>query len=278
MEHHTPMGNDDGEEIDVPAPRAPSTPAIQSLVTGLQVLKDVSEMGGPQTLAAIAKAVGMSRTKTYKYLISLEQEGFLERRDETARYSLGPSAIRIGMTAMNSIDILKVAAAELPAVAQRLHLSAFLSVWNGGGIIMHWENAATSYSISVRVGYRPPMLQSTPGYVFGAFLPESTTRATVMAELNHPKTKEWNIESYQDARNAFATVREQGFARQSGHLVPGLEAVSVPVFSVGGILAGVITCIGLSNDVELIGTERIVNELRATSEQISAKLGLPSNS
>ena len=75
----------------------------------------------------------MPASKVHRYLQALIASGFAEQDPATNHYGLGREALRVGMAALGSIDVLKVAALPLSQLRDELNESCFIAVWGNQG-------------------------------------------------------------------------------------------------------------------------------------------------
>ncbi len=258
-----------GEEQGVTGPSG-----IQSVEIGLQILATLGRMGGVQQLSVVARACDMPRSKAYRYLVSLERSGFVDREPATGRYMLGSECLRVGLSALGNVDFVKIASNQLSAICQDLHESVLLSVWSERGpTIVRWEDAGRQIAVNVRVGSTMPMLTSATGQIFSAFLPEVITRELIEDEINSGTASQWGIKNWTDAGALLDDVRRTGLGRALGRMLPSIEAFSAPVFDQQGRLAGALTCLGLKDTFDASIEGRLALTLKAKADQISARLG-----
>ncbi|MGV8209211.1 IclR family transcriptional regulator domain-containing protein, partial [Pseudomonas aeruginosa] len=87
-----------------------------------------------------------------------------------------------------------------------------------------------------------PLLGSSTGLVFASYLPE--------AEFAPLRGEEAHLPGVPDAKALAAQVAEiraSGLHHVHGLLMPGVNALSAPVFAVGEHIAGVITVVGAAS-------------------------------
>ena len=66
----------------------------------------------------------------------------------TNHYGLGREALRVGLAALNSMDVLKVAAAPLAQLRDDLNETCFLAVWgNQGATVVHIEASVRAVTV-----------------------------------------------------------------------------------------------------------------------------------
>ena len=91
-------------------------------------------------LKDVAAAACMSAAKAHRYLVSFQRLGLVTQDARTARYDLGPAALKLGLASLARLDAMRCARARARLDgADRPHLA--LAVWgNHGPTIVHWGN------------------------------------------------------------------------------------------------------------------------------------------
>jgi DNA-binding IclR family transcriptional regulator len=247
---------------------------IQSIEIGMTILSTLARMRGVQSLSAISREAGMSRTKVYKYLVSFERKGFVEREEGSGHYGLGRSSLQLGIAALGEVDFVKIASAALPRLCKAVRQTVFVSIWGEhGATIIRWEEAGLTVALNVRTGSTVPLLTSATGHLFGAYLPWETVAGFVEREISAGIGTSLGITDIGLAKNLFKQVREKGFGLVAGTYLEGVAAMSFPVFAPESKLAGTISALGLRGliDVDIGGA--IAKELRETASALTERLG-----
>ncbi|KAB0690402.1 IclR family transcriptional regulator [Pseudomonas aeruginosa] len=146
---------------------------VRSAEVGTDILKALAELSPATSLSRLAEHVGMPASKVHRYLQALIASGFAVQDASTNHYSLGREALRVGLAALDSMDVLKSAAAPLAELRDVLNETCFLAVWgNRGATVVQVEQAVRAVTVVTQVGSVLPLLGSSTGLVFAAFLPE----------------------------------------------------------------------------------------------------------
>ena len=115
---------------------------VRSAEVGTDILKALAELSPSTSLSRLAEHVQMPASKVHRYLQALIASGFAEQNAATNHYGLGREALRVGLAALNSMDVLKVAALPLSELRDELNETCFLAVWgNQGATVVHIEPA-----------------------------------------------------------------------------------------------------------------------------------------
>jgi DNA-binding IclR family transcriptional regulator len=216
---------------------------IQSVDAALAILQAVANAGGPRPLGAIAKATGNAASTTHRYLVSLMRGDLVRQDPSTGWYDLGPGALALGSAALQRMDAVGVAQAEGARLAANSGETCFVSIWTPEGpLIVRWFPGRRPLFTSAGVGTVMPIMLSSTGQVFAAYLPPHMCEGC-LAKADPPLT----VAQVNDSLQA---VRARGFAWIDGLIISGLRGVSAPVFDVQGQIQCTLTL--LSTDFALV--------------------------
>ena len=77
----------------------------------------------------------MSKAAVHRVLASLRSRGLIDLNEDARRYSLGPAALVLGLTALDPIDIRKLALEEMRVLTAETDETTTLSVRSGSSRI-----------------------------------------------------------------------------------------------------------------------------------------------
>lgn len=199
---------------------------IQSVGIGLRVLDALASHDEPQTLGAIAAASGLSASQAHRYLASLVGAGMARQETDSARYDLGPGALRLGLGALARVDAFNAANTAITGFVRETGRTVQMaSLGPTGPIVVRWVMGFPPVTTSLMVGSTLPLLRSATGHVFLAFKPENVTRQMVERETAAARgLTDVDVEAIR------RRVREDGYATVSGSIIPGLRAAALPIF------------------------------------------------
>ncbi|MCU1729282.1 IclR family transcriptional regulator [Pseudomonas sp. 7P_10.2_Bac1] len=245
---------------------------VRSAEVGTDILKALAQLSPSTSLSRLAEHVQMPASKVHRYLQALIASGFAEQNTATNHYALGREALRVGLAALNSMDVLKVAALPMAELRDELNETCFLAVWgNQGATVVHIEAAVRAVTVVTKLGSVLPLLSSSTGLVFNAFLPDRET-----AELRELELTTEQLHPLQPA-TAYAAISEQIRARGlhfvHGLLMPGVDALSAPVFEATGKVAGVLTVVGPTSLFHADEHGPAAQRLLAAANAISWRMG-----
>ncbi|WCM93751.1 IclR family transcriptional regulator [Acidovorax sp. NCPPB 2350] len=249
---------------------------IQSVEVGFSLLEGLTRSRGPLMLKDLASAAGMSAAKAHRYLVSFQRMGLVSQDARTARYDLGPAALKLGLASLARLDAVRLARERLPALQEDIQQTLALAVWgNRGPTIVHWEESHQSVTANLRLGDVMPLLSSATGRCFAAHLAPEVTAGLLQEELaDAARRGRHDVPTDLAAAQALlAEVRERGSARVVDTLLPGIVAFCAPVFDAGGHLALAVTTLGSVATFDPAWDGAIDRPLRAMADRLSGDLG-----
>jgi DNA-binding IclR family transcriptional regulator len=251
---------------------------IQSIEVGAPLLAALVTAPGPLTLTALAAAAGMTRSKAHKYLTSFGRVGLVAQNPITGRYTIGRLAIELGFAALRRLDMVEIAQEALDDLRDRLDMTASLTIWaNHGPTIVRRAENRQSVSLVVQLGTVLPVLTSSNGRIFGAFLDRRTTQELIAAELAVPKgpAHKAGLRNAADVDALMAKVRRDGIASAAGTVHTGIIGISAPVFDHTNRLVAALTVVGVDGMYDPAPTREPARTLAATAAALSRSIGAP---
>ena len=233
---------------------------------------EVLERGlGPMSLTQIAHASGMGPSKVHRYLVSLSRVGMVAQSQRSGLYDLGPAARRIGVESLRRMDEVGLVSEHLPGLRDRTSHAVNLAVWGDHGpVLVRWDYGSFALPITVRVGATMPLLTSSVGLVYLAYLPGSLTDPVLESQLS---TDPRDVPTAAELAALREEVRRRGVAETSGGVIPGVTSLAAPVFPAGESLPLVIALAIPSRIADRSEVARIEAELLRTVEMVGLDLG-----
>jgi IclR family transcriptional regulator, pca regulon regulatory protein len=269
----------DGSALDpawsLPSLREPRY--SQSLERGLAILGCFTPERPVLGIANIADELGMSRSTTHRYVITLVALGYLEQ-GASRKYRLGLRVTDLGLSALNSTGLRERTHPYLEELRQRTSYTTSLSVLDGSDIMYidrarSFRRGQRKIDLGLNPGSRLPAYCTAMGKVLLAYLPEREQQ-DLLAELKLTKRGPNTITNKKTLRDALGEVAQAGFAVNDEELAPELHAISAPVRNEAG---EVIAAVSMAAHSSMISLEEFVGglgpQLVATADRISASFG-----
>jgi IclR family pca regulon transcriptional regulator len=249
----------------------------QSLERGLAILSCFTPKRPVLGIADIADELGMSRSTTHRYVITLVALGYLEQ-GASRKYRLGLRVTNLGMSALNSTGLREHAHPYLEELRQRTSYSTSLSVLDGAEIVYvdrarSFRRGQGNIDLDLHPGSRLPAYCTAMGKMLLANLPEPQQRE-LLGSIKLSKRGPNTITSKKALREELDEVHEEGFAVNDEELAADLYSIAAPVRNEA---REVVAAINVAASSSMISLEEMVDalipHLLSTADRISARLG-----
>jgi IclR family pca regulon transcriptional regulator len=228
-------------------------------------------------IADIADELGMSRSTTHRYVITLLALGYLEQ-GASRKYRLGLRVTDLGMSALNSTGLREHAQPYLEELRQRSSYTVSLGVLDGPEVL--YVDQARSFrrgpgqsNVDVRTGSRLPAYCTAMGKLLLANLPESDQRE-LLSQIKLTKQGPNSITSKKALREELDEVLDASFAVDDEEFAKDLYSIAAPVRNEA---RQVVAAVDISVPSSIISLGELVDALGphvvSTADRISARLG-----
>jgi len=249
----------------------------QSLERGLAILSCFTPKRPVLGIADIADELGMSRSTTHRYVITLLALGYLEQ-GASRKYRLGLRVTDLGMSALNSTGLREHAHPYLEELRQRTSYTVSLAVLDGAEILYvdrarSFRRGMSNGELDVHTGSRLPVHCTAMGKLLLANLPDEAQRELI-AQLKLSKRGPNTLTTKKALREELEEVLAESFAVDDEELVAGLHSIAAPVRNEA---REVVAAVDISAPSSMISMEELVDalgpHLLSTADRISARLG-----
>jgi IclR family pca regulon transcriptional regulator len=266
---------DDEPAWSVPGLREPRY--SQSLERGLAILGCFTPDRPVLGIANIADELGMSRSTTHRYVITLVALGYLEQ-GASRKYRLGLKVTDLGMSALNATGLREHARDDLEELRVRSSYTVSLGVLDGGEVLYverarSWRRGQDKIDLGLQPGSRLPAYCTSMGKVLLANLPDERQRELI-GEMTLTKQGPNTITSKKALREELDEVLDAGFAVNDEELAPELYSIAAPVRNE---TREVVAAVNMAAHASMISLGELVDALSphliSTADRISARLG-----
>jgi IclR family pca regulon transcriptional regulator len=248
----------------------------QSLERGLAILGCFTPKRPVLGIADIADDLGMSRSTTHRYVITLVALGYLEQ-GASRKYRLGLRVTDLGMAALNSTGLREHAHPYLEELRQRSTYTTSLGVLDGSDVLyvdrVRSFRRGQSADPNLHTGSRLPAYCTAAGKLLLANLPEPEQK-DLLASMKLAKRAPNTITSKKILREELEQIQSSGFAVNDQEMARELQGIAAPVRNEA---REVVAAINLAAPSSVISLEELVDALGphlvSTADRISARLG-----
>jgi DNA-binding IclR family transcriptional regulator len=206
-------------------------------------------------------------------MMILERHGYLERSSTGEKYHLGAKLVQLGMHALNSLDLGKIATPHLEDLVRQTGETAHVGVLRQGEIVSLFYSQGTHLlRPPATVGRRVPVHCTSLGKAILAFLPEEEQKRILAGISYKPYTRK-TITRSSDLKLELKRIRNAGYALDREEFEEGLKCLGAPVWDHSG---HVIAAISVAMPSSRMKTGRIPELARAVvkaAAELSSGLG-----
>ncbi len=227
----------------------PGYAANRSVSRAIRILRALAAAETPMTVTEVAKKIELARATTFRLLMTLEEEGLVDRQDTL--YSLGWDLGRIAQ----SVD---PASGLVPRIKDILQEFA-----DEGGETVTFSLRRGLYELDLVLQASPRLLGIMMSDMHGMHWPHHASAGgkVLLAELspeqlrmalgNHlPALTAATITDFEELARELKIVREQGWASTVEELEDGIIAFAAPVRDSVGTLLGAVSVVGPRHRME----------------------------
>jgi DNA-binding IclR family transcriptional regulator len=244
---------------------------IQSIEIGTQLLVALSAHVAPMALRDLAKASAMSAGKAHPYLVSFVKVG-LVAQNGAGQYELGPLALQLGLAKLKRLDPIREASPWVERLAAQSGQSIALAVWgNLGPTIVRLEEPIQPLHVNLRAGTVMSLAHTATGRLFAAYLPAKVVERVMQEDMH--RLGGGAQRSAKDLEAQLSETRRHGLSRTIGQPIPGINALSAPVFDADDHLVLAVTAMGPAATFDTAWGGAVAKALKQCAVEISRRLG-----
>ena len=249
---------------------------IQSVEVGHRLLAVLVEAGKPMILRDLAAGARLTPAQAHAYLASFRRIELVEQHPVSGKYSIGPLAMRLGMARIRSYEPLARASQAAIDISQQLGLMVCVLVWGPHApTVIQVQEGAHQLSLNIHEGTIFSVTGTASGRLFGALSKAEVVRLRMEAELSGSVVDQSLGQRYtrDEVKAEFAAIRKRGYAVTHGKPIPGINAVSAPVFDIDGELLLALTVIGSEKTLPLGKDDPTPGVLLGFARNVSGRAG-----
>ena len=211
---------------------------VKSARTTFSILEFLRD-NGPAGVTEVSEHVGMSKGAVHRYLSTLTELGYAEKRE--TKYQIGLQFILFGSEAKNRESVYRLVKPKIRELAEETGERAqFISEGNGLGVYIHIESGENAVHTDTREGKAIHLPTSSAGKAILAF----SSTAWVDDVLDKHGFRQLTPETVTSRDRLFeelAEIRERGYAVNREEHVRGMWGAGVPVRGSSGEVLGAIS-------------------------------------
>jgi IclR family KDG regulon transcriptional repressor len=207
----------------------------------IDLIESLLEKGSKaQGVSDIARQLGITRSRAFRILKTLEARGYVDFDSESQAYRLGLKLLEVGEGVREQLDVRRVAEPFLRELARRTGDVAHLLVLrNEAAVCIDRYQGSYSLQGAAPIGVPLPLHIGASPKLLLAYLPEPE-RVRLIEEIELVPLTPNTITDRQELRRRLEEIRSQGYSIDNQDYEIGIHAVGAPVRDhTGTVVAGV---------------------------------------
>lgn len=244
----------------------------QSTIAAFTILEHMATLSEPARLTDIATEVGMPRSRVYRYLQTLQFLGYVVQDPTTERYRLTLKMFHLGQAIADGTQLMTVARPVMVALRNEVRQTVTLSIPEDAGMrVIDIVRVETPVQIVTKPGAVLSLHNSAQGKIALAFGPASYRAAIEKARAGADPA--FAGVDFDRLEAQIAHARKTCWAVAPEEILPGVNAVSSPIFDNENRFVATINVVGSVHDIKPEPAELYVTAVVRTARMISAELG-----
>lgn len=202
--------------------------AVMKVFGILEGLAEQREIG----LSELSQRAVTSKSTAYRFLQTMKELGYVSQEEESEKYALTLKLFELGSSALQHVDLTRLADVEMRKLSEETHEAIHLGVLDDDPRqIMYIHKYSSHYNLCMqsRVGRRNPVYSTAMGKTLLAWMEQERARAVLESVDFEPHT-EHTLTSVEAVMGELPEIRKGGVAEDREEAELGVRCLSVPVF------------------------------------------------
>ncbi len=246
---------------------------IAVLESALHVLEAFLDDGRDgKTLNDLSKTAGLTRTRTFRILSTLQNHGYVYQDHGTHHYHLGLKLLQLGQRIYDHLELVQVARPVLTSLCDQTGETVFMGVLDGkDAVCIDRRNSPHSVRLFAEIGARTPLHAGTVPKILlahqsPAFIAEYLSQP--LAQLN-----EQTVSDPERIRAMLDEIRQRDVTISRDDMDLGAISVGAPVRDPAGAVIAAISVAGPESRLPADQIPRVMDLVRQAAQEIERRLG-----
>lgn len=237
----------------------------------LKIVEYLAHHQEGSALKPMCDDLGMPMSSAHDLVMALTELDAV-RASGTKTYVLGPRALVLALSIVDSVDLREVSRPFLLALCEAVNENTYLGLRTGNTVTYadRYE-AGQNLSVVMKLGGARPLHGSSIGKLFAAF--NSDLEARVLSAASLEQYTPFTLTKRDALTREFNAIRERGYSVTEGESVEGITGLSTPVYDATGTMNA---AVHISAPRGRLAPDRlpiVLTEMLRTSAAISEQLG-----
>jgi DNA-binding IclR family transcriptional regulator len=266
-----------------------------SLERALIVLDLLRQIPGGLRNAEISRRLSIPKSSCSYITARLSQWGYIDRNEDTARYTVGLTPVALAHAALREIGYPSIAEPALYRLASQVGVSAAIGILERGRVLivdrvesLEFAKRVEAEFGSVRkaktsdyrdwqdrdIGRELPVHSTALGRILVAFQPRERAIELISNDPLAKVTRSAKL-SKAELIGQLDAIRKQGFAKADGELYPQTRAIAAPIFDGRMQVRAAVSVNGRIADEAWEDSDALISLVKAAARDISKRMWSP---
>jgi IclR family KDG regulon transcriptional repressor len=250
----------------------PSDYNVRAVERAVRILACFDNENPAMGLSEIAQAVDLHKSTTYRIVMTLLHNGFLERANDGQRYRLGIRLANLGFRVIQRMDLRREAIPVMTKLRDQWDETCDLSIFDDDHVlyieVMHSKHALR---IAAGVGQHLPAHCTASGKMFLANLNSEELNSFLERPLR--AHTENTVTSSDELRRQLQKIQQQGYSVDYEEYEAGICAVSAPIRDQTGAMVAALSMPCPTSRMTKTRVTKVSHALIEAANDISRRLG-----
>lgn len=245
---------------------------VQSIVMALEILEYLARAQEPAGVAAIAAALGITKSRVYRHLRTLLKRGYIYQSGTFEKYQIGSRLVNLSHLVAENFQLANIGNTAITQLREALGHFTVLSERHADGMRVVATRAGKSMlEVQVKQGSLLPYHASAQGKLCLAYgepaLLDQVCRTRMEA------LTPYSITTPRALRAEIDQVRRNGYATAFHESLVGTNSLAAPVLGPGNVLRGTVAVIDSVQFLPQQPSRNQIARVMAAARQITKQLG-----
>ncbi len=248
----------------------PSIYTVRAIERAIQILMTFDSQHPERGVTEIARITKLQKATVHRILMTLLENGFVERSPDGERFRLGRRVIELGLGALGRMNLRQIALPYMRQLVEQFRETCDLGLLDRDRVLyIEVIHSGRSLAIGPVVGRRLPLHSTASGKVILAFQSPDVVDRVLQDPLRSytPRT----ITSPADLCAELECIRQNGYAVDNEEMEIGFRAVAAPVLAVDGYAEAAIGVVGPASRLTMEVIPEIAGALKEVAHTISGR-------
>jgi DNA-binding IclR family transcriptional regulator len=228
------------------------------------------------SIREVSREYGYSPATVQKLISALNNQNFINQDESTERYHLGLEAVRLGLTALERLEVRQAARPFLEALSDDTEETVFLAIARGDQVI-YIDKVVSDRLIRMDapLGVDRPFNCTSVGKVLLSGMPaDKVAKLATEGAFEHRTEK--SIVDPDTLQAELEQVRQRGWAWDNEEYALGANCIGAPIYDHEGRIIAAVTVSGPAERIRG-NLDTLVDRVKSNAQAISEAMGYHTN-